>query len=47
MDKTNRMKKTYHFIILLFVANFSSCTGNDVVDPSITEGRFIGRMGSF
>ena len=42
MDKTNRMKKTYHFIILLFVANFSSCTGNDVVDQSIIEEDLLG-----
>jgi len=37
MDKTNRMKKTIYYILILLVANFTSCTGNDVVDQSITE----------
>ena len=37
MDKTNRMKKTIYYILILLVANFTSCTGNDVLDQSITE----------
>lgn len=37
MDKINRMKKTIYYILILLVANFTSCTGNDVVDQSITE----------